>query len=767
MLFYFEVSKNGLIQSCRYCLGSHTEYIVSDKALLNTFRIKPETTENKITCTDDILLNNINKYVTDKITVNTQYIEEIDLEKIKAYDTILLFSPTGTGKTTAIKFINSSVKKNQRVLSVVSRRSMASLHIGSFPNMTCYLDNPEDTDNYIISLEQLYMVKGDYNILILDEVTSLLLHLYSPTMKKSRLKSFFKLVDIIRRCDKLIVCDAIITDAVLDFIVSLRSDKKIIYYRNTYKNKKDVKMNIYIRKHNPINKEIELFLKPVIKAIRDKKSIMIMSDSKSIINDIYHYLSKYTNDKKYFKIYTSDSGEFDPWRGTGRSFFGDDFKNCNKVWKYKCVLFSPKIVYGVDVTIEYDNIYAIYRGNSIDGFLMLQQISRARKVDEVNVLFLLKCYEETKNKYVTYEQNKYIEELDLENFLQGTYQKHGQENIDKLKENILYELGSITMSGRRETTIHEINENSLFGRIHLYVSWYKRLFNYNKSQLFIQLCKEQGYTITKKTFAEDTSKTQFKNVKDLIVKEIIQQTEKIITKHDTKTTDIIPIDNRKEMIISRLKSIKNMLHVDYNDLIKDKELRNIVIDEARFNNCMKSIILYYTKEELDKIETKEFVNNFSFIEKSKRLFKLLTVIEWLENKLKITRFQLIKLNVDNLKSLVKKMLKQIDIIQWLSYKTSETNRKTEITSRIEKVTSIDRLKKFFMDVINQFDEFYFYESTPMGHDKIVVYVNFSLNKQLIKDHAKIINCLRVDAKKFNEPIKQHINQTNYIKDIDY
>lgn len=759
---YLEVSKKGLIMKCNKCLGEQINTFISNNALSKYFGVDvtKESIQNpKLTHSDDILLMNESKYVQNKIVVDEKYISKNSIDKMKEYDTIIMLSPTGSGKSTAQNaFLKEFGDDDKKVLSIISRRSMAATHIKAFErsNMTSYLDESENQnkDRYIISLEQLYRVDVDYDILLLDEVTSLILHLYSPTMKKARLKSFITLVQLIKKCKKIVLCDAIITDMVLEFIAALRSDTAVVYYKNTYKNKQGVNMKINTRKNNPIAKELELFCKPIIDLVKKNKSVLIMSDSKSIVNDVYYHLSKHQT-KDYFKIYTKDSGSF------------TEFVNCNDLWKNKCVIFSPKIIYGLDVTIEYEYVFAIYRGNTIDSFSMLQQVSRARNVRNVNILFLLKHYDETKNKFVNYDKNKYLEELELHKFLTDAKAKYGNDNMDKFKDNILFELQSMVMSGFDDNILHEINENSLFGKIHLYASWYRRLFNYNKSQLFIQLCKNQGYLIKKKSYVKDGTKANFENVKEIILEEVVKQTEKIIMNDDTKTDDLIDIENRKEIIKEDLKSRMKILRIDELCLIDNEELRDIVKNTDRFNRCIKSIILYYTKENVDNKAMTDFAKNFSFIEKSGRLFKIITIIQWLEKALGVNRFEFAKIKVDDIDVLVKNMLKELDMFQWLIQSSSGLVRKDNIEKRIKKLTTECKIIKFCADIINQFDNFYTYETKRKGRDKHYVYMDFKCNDDIIENHALIINCIGINRSKFMNPMKKKILEDISNEDIEF
>lgn len=192
--------------------------------------------------------------------------------------------------------------------------------------------------------------------------------------------------------------------------------------------------------------------------------------------------------------------------------------------------------------------------------------------------------------------------------------------------------------------------------------------------------------------------------------------------------------NRRKIIEEGLKSRLQILGITELDLINDKGLRDIVKDEDKFNRCIKSIILYYTKEVVDKKEMTEFAKNFSFIGKSNRLFRILTIIDWLENELGVNRFEFAEM---------------------------------EVTNRIKKLTTEDRIKKFCMDIINQFDEFYSYTSKKTGNRNIIVYSDFVFNKNILKNHSKIINCLHMDQDKFTKSMKNNILKNNSVDNIEF
>ena len=754
---YIEVSKNGIILKCKECTSKSTRMNIPNYVLSKVFNINPIT---KILngSSDDILLMNRMKYVTNTLSENRDFISEEMIKEFKNKSTVIMQSPTGSGKTTAIRDL---VDNKSRVLSIVSRRSMAHTHKKSFKElkMTSYLDDSKDInrDRFIISLEQLYKVDSKYDILILDEITSLLNHLYSSTMRKARLVSFLKLIDLIINAKKLIVADAIITDTSLDFITSLRGSN-VLYYRNKYPNKTGVNLKIYYRKNNTGRKDIELLCEQIIPLVKEGKSVMIMSDSRSVVIDIYNYLLKYNNDKDYFKVYTKEIGSM------------KEIRNCNKLWLNKCVIFSPKIIYGVDILILYEHIFAIYTGTTMDSFSMLQQISRARAVKNVHVLFTMKHYRVSDNNFISYEENKRIEELELNKFIDSLNTKHSLKSINEMKENIIYQLQAMATTARSKELLNEINENSIFGRIHLYVSWYKKLYSYNKSKLFIQLCMEQGYTIKSCSFGKDSTKTKLISVKKRLHRDCLRINNNIILQEDIEDDDdaLIKYSDVEEAANESLKSRMSLLRVTRVDLINDDHLRGIVIDERRFNNCISSIILYFTKEACQNKELESYARNFAFIEKSTSRFKLLKIIEWLEDKLDIDRFKIggLEMDLKRLNLIKAEMIVNIHLFQAIGCTNGEASRINEITTRINNIESIDRLQKFFAEIINKFDKIYPFYKKRVGKEKTSVYVNFIIDQEIIKNHIKIINQLRMSPNKFRDIIKARIIKQANLGDYD-
>lgn len=373
-----------------------------------------------ITNVNDILLMH-NK---DKINYKeeSRYISDNGINKIISNienddnNVILLQSPTDTGKSTALVKICKSIKKYKyTTLCLTTRKSMASTLKTVFNytkdkdgvltrntdfNFCSYLDkNINNLDEFISSLEHLFVFKQFYDVLIIDEIFSLCTHLYSKTLEGRRKECLMHLQNLIKNAKIIIGCDA----QIADICFSLFENKKIFFYQNSQKNKLNIPFNIYIPKHSCEDSNLSHIASIIGETYcKNNKSIIIFSDRKKTTIKLLLLLKKYNNNDDYFRVFNAQCGTH------------DDLDNIDIVSKNRCIIVSPRVIYGLDITTQYDDIYCIYSKpngtDSMNSFEWYQQLSRARKCLRVNVYILDKNVNEYYNKYVSFELNKREEE---------------------------------------------------------------------------------------------------------------------------------------------------------------------------------------------------------------------------------------------------------------------------------------------------------------------------------------------------------------------
>ena len=295
-------------------------------------------------------------------------------------------------------------------------------------------------------------------------------------------------------------------------------------------------------------------------------------------------------------------------------------------------------------------IYAIYFCKSINSLCMTQQIGRSRSCKEVNVLFTKLNYHTKLNRFAGYEYNKKIEHESFKDYIKGI------EDIASLKKNEL--LSELCARIRDEV---EIDEDSTFGQIHMYKSWYDKLFDYNKSQLLIDLCKEPGYEINISYLDNIIDTKIMKNSMNLYNEEYQKHSKLFMNNEydiELNDSDLLNIyanigeqnkkfsdyKDHKNQLEESIKQRINYLGVFKSTIQKDSILKKIIFDEKIFEGCVKSLLLYYSDEDIKNKKMDEFNTGLTFIEKD-WIFKRLELLKWVETKLEIKRFDVDKIHL--------------------------------------------------------------------------------------------------------------------------
>ena len=417
--------------------------------------------------------------------------------------------------------------------------------------------------NLIISLEQLYKLRDSYDIVIIDEFTSFIGRFNSHTNKENRIKNLNKLFNLCANSNHIILCDAILRDDSYYFSKILFNKRNSLYFMNSFKKCQDKTVTIYKAKNNEniTNTFIDSFINDKIKS---RESIIICSDSAKKAEEIFSYVKTKNIPDDYALLIT-------------KNYYDQDIMiDYNKTFKNKCVIFSPKILYGIDIQIPYDSIYAVYTGKSINSYLMLQQISRCRKCKEIKILAL---FDDKNNKVISYDlyKNKYIKyvikhNISLEKILDKDFP------YDKLK----YEQLNIKSPMLNEVKYISVVLQSLY---------YEYITRSNKLHCLKLLCEYQGYQINNERFYDEPLKIE-NNKNDQLLK--------------TKITEEIKQEIKQEIFESNLEKLKlDSLYYSIKDKKTKKALETkLFIDELcsanGYSKYQRSKILFTNNEELDE-----------------------------------------------------------------------------------------------------------------------------------------------------------------------
>jgi len=629
-----------------------------------------------------------NKLISDK--AHDFFINYIDSQENlwdKSIDKVclLLQSCTGSGKTYTINKINNHLLKSNphyTFLSLVTRRSMCACHINAFNNcadskikFTSYLDDSYETlDYFISSLENLVRVNDNYDIVLLDEVNSLINYFYSDTLKSIRLRCIGVLLRLLSKAKVIIACDANITDLVFCFFNQINI--KYLYYKNNYKNKVGIPFDFYLsKKYNMMANLFSFCDKFIIDKIKKNDSVLILTDSFTITNELKNYLFRYNDNHDYFRVFNKDEGTL------------DDIVNINKICIGRCILANSKILYAVDIQFHYDVSFVIYKYASsfgIDAFCMEQQIGRPRNTDKLQLLCLDPKALFYSNTYISFEENKKRQEK----FIQTRTNLH-QELCKKYS--VIDEMGIVDLDWEGKT---KFNLNSIMTEIHYIKTWYDSLFYNNKIEILKLIAdKSYGYKINTHEWIPDEKYydfgKKFIGTKDIInvSKLIFQGNEKFV---EPKYTHCI--DNLKEQITQRQKYLRNV-----EDVVLYEELS---CDENIFKQylCKKYFVL--SKSDFDK-KVIELKNNDLSVIKPDELIDKINTCFWFEGILNIKRFNVndIKdVDIENIKKIFLKDYKKFITI----FKNLESEKKTtdKIKNKINSIEKINLLQKFIADCYN-------------------------------------------------------------------
>ncbi len=317
--------------------------------------------------------------------------EKLDFEFVnQIFDTnkcTIIKSDTGTGKSTVIsKYIN---KTNCTYFSLVSRKSLlreqwkklpngqvaSHIHDGKFRGARNTISTIEKAPKFLCK-EVIFHDDFDFSYsfdyvkdctLILDEYDSFLKHIiFSPTIK-DRVKTWDWFVKLIKNVKKVICVDADISEISLYFMKRVLGD--ITFIKNTYQHN-----------HN-VSTCVENNYKKFVHKIKCQNKFMVACDSAKDCQNLKSELEDLG--VKDIKMYIADN----------------DNNEQIEMDKYDKIIFSPRIVYGLDSIMERP-VFGLYKGHTIESSAMVQQIARNRNITNLTIYFENKKYTEPSYKSV-------------------------------------------------------------------------------------------------------------------------------------------------------------------------------------------------------------------------------------------------------------------------------------------------------------------------------------------------------------------------------
>lgn len=481
------------------------------------------------------------------ITIKKEHLE-IDDDIFDSYDTLIIKSDTGTGKTTHTgkqldRYFRYMGDKYQ-FISVVNLINLAKQQLKSFKEKNINIKSYQEDDvdfvdgNFIIcinSLKLLDEMDDDYfnnKIIYIDEITSFLEGLTHNDKLNNYIKMIYDiLIKLLKRAHKVITTDATIMDNVFDFL-KFRPDNKKVYIVNEFKKYENIEA-IRVKDEN-------IFLNKINEHIVNNKYFLFGCDSCDIITKIYLKCVNDFPEKTKDLILITSNNKF-------------DIKDANTDFFNKWVFYSPSIVTGVDFSIKQkQNQFVYIKGKSISPVSIYQQTTRNRNIDKLfyyveplNINEKYNSLEEVKNNYKKLiEINKNINNLC----------KQFNENEDTY-----------------------INENMYFN-LFCYNEYILDIYNTNKRLHYENILKIKGFTLKSEG---EIKKAKPKTKK--IMKELHENQDMVIEyltdSNKNKQTNI----KYQELLLN----IKFFKLQNNDDIIKYKTILNDKYVRSQFYNFIK------------------------------------------------------------------------------------------------------------------------------------------------------------------------------------
>lgn len=552
-----------------------------------------------------------------KIEMNNKFIYDDEYNNIQLNqdifdnnETIIIESTTGTGKTSnTAKFINNYIQNNDekyKILSIVSRISLASQHIESFKNenieMISYEQRNKDIedDNMVCCINSLSLFskyKPEFfknYIVYIDEISTFTRHLTDNNTLNNKLKPIYiTLMKIINNCKKIILTEAIINDNVFN-IVNKRPNETKIFIKNTYVKYK----GIQAIQHNDEN----IFLDLIISHVKNNQYFLFGCDSCDIITKYYTECLKTSTD---CILITADAGF--------------KLENINDQFKDKFVFYSPSITCGVDFSINScQDVFLYIKGDTLNPSDSFQQLTRTRNI---------------RNVYFYINEKIKINNAEFKNIEECKEHYKNKAYIHSSLSNLCFTID--------ENDELKFNNNTFF-KLFSYNEYINDIYKTNKEKHFKQILLNNGFILSN----QNDKKKLIKDTKNKLINTKEEYKEKVFNEH------IENINNNEvlENIISFL-NIKNE---------EDKKKYYEIINNKYIKDDYLNLIRLFTIDEIIKEKLNNVNKNNVEYKAIHSNYNKISLLRRLEKELGIETFQIEKLKEDKSIIINEQLIKEIN-----------------------------------------------------------------------------------------------------------
>lgn len=278
---------------------------------------------------------------------------------------VVIESAMGTGKT---ELLRSVCAQAPSVLSLTHRRTLgrqAAARLGLALYSESNIERASKLEITIDSLYKLPTYQNSYHTVIIDEVEQVVSHMLdSSTCKEQRVAILQKFSYFIQRAERVILQQAEVSDAVVDYVSKLRDGEKPHIICNDYK--PESRLIGWYNQNNP-----SVLVADLQKSLASGERCLIACYSKTRAKSLEERLKAQFPDKKIRVIHGDNSG--DP---EAIAFI----ENINEeVLGLDALIFTPSMSTGVSIDVEaFSSVWGIFDTCEIHASELLQMLGRYR-----------------------------------------------------------------------------------------------------------------------------------------------------------------------------------------------------------------------------------------------------------------------------------------------------------------------------------------------------------------------------------------------------
>lgn len=448
-------------------------------------------------------------------------------------NTLCIKATLGLGKTiTLYDFLKYKLNKDYQSCLIISfRKSLCRKYNKELNGFIMYDKIKTKTIDvnehpYVIcQIDSLKRIRGQYNLVIFDEMTYTTSHIVSSVSEKKRVHD--ALTQILYDNNHIIVLDALLNDDYINYISGF--GRNIEYIENKYSIHSDKKLFNYGTNKTQLLDEIK-------QSIKKNENIVIVTNNRKFLGFVDTCIvNNFKNIKK--KFITKDDVDY-------------DMDNWDKL---QVLGYTPSIVAGISYTKKHFNkVFGIFCNTSSTADLSLQQLFRIRDISSNE--FHLCCDVTGKNDYP-----ESIEDI--------------KKMITEEDKCLVNQLDNISIDYLK----NDIKEDDYFRLFSIYQqNRFRSCNNYMKELLY--LLKQQGITNVVNITKFDEYNKKLYNLQRKEYNQNVKEEEAVRTANSLDITDEEEeeIKNKENISIEEkfmLRKHKNKKIFKINDITKEELLK--------------------------------------------------------------------------------------------------------------------------------------------------------------------------------------------------